>query len=108
MTSRSEGLSVSLIEALACGLPAVLSDILSFRETMKKDKGVVFIRRDAPIPEQAARVGREVVDAPTNRQRLGREALELTRSFYDGGRWMRDLEALYVDLIEEARERRRP
>jgi len=108
MTSRSEGLSVSLIEALACGLPAVLSDIPSFRETMKKDKGVVFIRRDAPIPEQAARVAREVVDAPTNRQRLGRAALELTRSFYDGGRWMQDLEALYVDLIEEARARKRP
>jgi len=107
MTSQSEGLSISLIEALACGLPALLTDIPSFRETMRKDKGVVFVGRHKPIAEEAARVVREVVDAPTNRRRLGREALALARSFYDGGRWLRELEALYVEMIEEARSRNR-
>ena len=107
MTSQSEGLSISLIEALACGLPALLTDIPSFRETMRMGKGVVFVGRHKPIAEEAARVAREVVDAPTNRRRLGREALALARSFYDGGRWLRELEALYVEMIEEACSRNR-
>lgn len=99
MTSRSEGLSVSLIEALGCGLPALLTDIPSFRETMTDARGVVFVAREAPIEREAARAARELVDAPANRQRLGREALELARSLYDAKRWMHDLEALYAEVV---------
>jgi L-malate glycosyltransferase len=100
MTSRSEGLSISLIEALGCGLPALLTDIPSFRETMKSDKGVVFVARNAPIEREAARAIRELVDAPLTRRRLGQEALSLAQSFYDAKRWMHDLEALYFEVVD--------
>jgi L-malate glycosyltransferase len=108
MTSRSEGLSISLIEALGCGLPSLLTDIPSFRETMKAGKGVVFVTRDEPIEREATRATRELVDAPLNRHRLGREALELARSFYDAKRWMHDLEALYAEIVGAPTARPRP
>jgi glycosyltransferase involved in cell wall biosynthesis len=102
MTSRSEGLSVSLIEALGCGLPALLTDIPSFRETMKDGKGAVFIARDAPIEREAARILDQVVRMPPNRRRLGQEALQLAQSHYDAKRWMHDLETLYTEIVDEA------
>jgi hypothetical protein len=75
---------------------------------MKAGKGVVFVTRDEPIEREATRATRELVDAPLNRHRLGREALELARSFYDAKRWMHDLEALYAEIVGAPTARPRP
>jgi glycosyltransferase involved in cell wall biosynthesis len=98
MTSRSEGLSISLLEALACGLPAVLTENASFRETMVGGKGAIFLAEGESVREMAARVVRELVEDTKNYQRLSLEARELAHTFYDGDRWIRNLENLYREL----------
>lgn len=99
MTSRSEGLSVSLIEALACGLPAVLTDIPSFRETMKEGKAAIFLHREDSLSLSALQIVRQLIEDPTAYERRRLEAIRLARTIYDGRVWMKALEDLYRELV---------
>lgn len=78
--SHSDGSSVSLMEALACGLPALVSDIPSNREWVEPGKqGWLF--GDGNVQELADRM--IVAAADPNRQQLAQNARQLAQDRAD-------------------------
>lgn len=72
LSSLSEGLSMALIEAAACGLPIVATDVGGNQEIVNPPHGGRLVRpRD---PNALANAMRELVENPSLRAELGRNA----------------------------------
>ena len=97
-TSHSDGTSISLLEALACGTPVLLSDIPGNREWVTAPEGVGWLFRDGD--EQSLTNG--ILHAVENREQLpvmGRAARQLAES---RGNWEKNFPKLF-DAYEIAR-----
>lgn len=98
MNSHSEGLSVALLEAMAFGLPCILSNISSFRETTK---GIVigeFIERDDA--DAVADAFSRFMDAGIKMRNLwGERARILAWSDYSLNNTIDNYERIYIDLF---------
>ena len=77
MSSKTEGLPKSMIEAMACGLPVVCTDVGDCA-AVKRDAGVAVPAGD---PEALARAVRAVLSDPGRLEDLRRRALERSRDF---------------------------
>jgi glycosyltransferase involved in cell wall biosynthesis len=73
LPSRQEGFSVAILEALACGIPAVVSTECHFPEVALAEAGEVVPLDAGALAEALARV---FVD-PARRERMGRAGREL-------------------------------
>lgn len=97
LPSRREGLPISLIEAMACGLPIVATDVGGVRDVVEPSGAGIVVP-----PEDPAALA-EAVDAlvadPERRLILGSAAREAAWSRYDIRRWVREYEALYESLL---------
>jgi glycosyltransferase involved in cell wall biosynthesis len=94
---QSEGASVSLMEALAAGLPAVVSDVPSNREWVRDGwNGCIVPRGDAGALAEA--VLRLVADEPS-RVACGARGMELAAKNADHVANMRKMEGLYRALV---------
>lgn len=67
--SRREGLSVALMEAMAAGLPCVVSDIRGNRDLIDAQGGMRFDLKDQEKLYQALQ---SLIDSPSKRKQLGR------------------------------------
>lgn len=96
LPSRAEGMSNALLEAMACGLPVVASDVGGTRDVLGHEEGGRLVPPEDPDALTAA-MG-TVASDPGLRQRLGRAARERAMAF--------DIEAIvdrYLDLYESLR-----
>ncbi len=75
--SRSEGLSNTILEALAEGLPVVATAVGGTPELIADGRTGLLVAPDEPV-QLAARI-RQVLDDPSLGARLGRAGLELVR-----------------------------
>ena len=94
--SETDGSSVSLLEAMACGLPAVLTDLPANREWVTEGENGFLV----PVGDREAmaeRVGRLLTD-PALARRMGERGLAVARSRADWGVNARRL----LDCYEEA------
>lgn len=99
-TSLSDGTSASLLEAMACKLPAVVSDNEGNKEWIGRvgANGIVFPKGDAScLADQIARLAGD----DSLRKRVGENAYETVRLYAD---WRKNRELLYGS-IEELLER---
>jgi glycosyltransferase involved in cell wall biosynthesis len=78
LPSRQEGFSVAIIEALACGLPAVISDACHFPEVETANAGVVVPLDPADVAFALA----SVLDNPAMASTMGQNGQRLVRENY--------------------------
>lgn len=82
LAEHGEALGLAALEAMATGLPVVVSDLACFRDFIDADvSGLVFDHRGAaPAAELASALDR-ILRSPAQAQTLGERALEKARSF---------------------------
>ena len=99
MTSKSEGLSVSLVEAIAARLPAVLTNIPSFRETMKIKDSAIIIDSKLDINTNV----NSIIDSLKN-EKFYNDMInaidELYEKYYNVPHMMNDYQNLYDNILK--------
>jgi len=91
MTSLWEGMPLSLIEAQAAGLPAVVPDVIGCRDVVRSDvTGYVCVSDD----ELAQRV-QDLIDMPELRRRLGGQASHLAAGRFGVSRMHTEMLRVY-------------
>jgi glycosyltransferase involved in cell wall biosynthesis len=106
LTSDREGLPNVVLEAMAAGLPIICTDFESAREVISDPSLGIIIPRDddAALAETVL----ELLDDPERGRRLGDAARAHARTEFSWERLVREMEALYTDLLTpQGRERSR-
>lgn len=96
-----EGMSLSLIQAQAQGIPAVVSDVVGNRDSVEDGVTGYVCGDDAALIAATARL----LDDPGLRERMSASALEWARRALTDDALGRDSLALYLDTTEWSRAR---
>jgi glycosyltransferase involved in cell wall biosynthesis len=100
--SVSDGLPTVIAEAMACGLPAVVSDVGGVRELVRDGvEGFVLPARE---PARMAQAMRDLWEDPDRRVRMAEAARERIRSRFAIDGLVGDFDALYRELAGTADE----
>ena len=102
----SDGTPQSVLEALACGLAPVLSDIPALRDWVEHEQEGLFVP-----PGDAAALADAIVrilTEPDLRARLGQNAVNLIEARADSKECMRRYEEIYEELAAGSGRRGRP
>ena len=98
MSSHSEGLPVSLLEAMSLRKPVVCTEVGGIPGVVKQDC-TGFLVPPGDATEMASCLLRLARD-PALRVRLGGEGAEVVRRSYDVKVMVRQLESLYLEVME--------
>jgi glycosyltransferase involved in cell wall biosynthesis len=98
-TSISEGTSMTILEAMACGLPVIASDVGGNRRLIDSANGYLF-----PVNDEAAfaRAATAIADSPSWRSELGAESRRRVESDFSVQRCVRQYELLYLSAVGRA------
>ena len=97
LPSRAEGLSNALLEAMACGLPVLVSDIPANTDVIEhKQNGLTFTKGD---PESLANAVTSLLDQAALREQVGRTARQTIESRYSLDFIAERYIALYNDML---------
>jgi glycosyltransferase involved in cell wall biosynthesis len=100
LSSRIEGLPISLLEAMATGLPSVATSVGGVPEIVTDgDEGLLVPARDASALADALN---SLLDDPEGMKAAGARAAQTARRF-DIARAVRDIEEVYRDALAIAR-----
>ena len=97
VSSTSEGCSVAILEAMACGRPVIATRVGGTPEIV--DQGRTGIIVEPRRPEEIAAAVMELADAPVRRAAMGRLALQTARERFSVERMVRRLEEVYLELM---------
>jgi glycosyltransferase involved in cell wall biosynthesis len=98
LPSQAEGISNSMLEAMACGLPVVATDVGGARDVLGGDGKaglVVPVGSSAALAEAIT----ALVDSPALRREIGAAARTVIEDRYDMKRVAAQYLSLYADLI---------
>tara|TARA_B100000315_G_C14565105_1_gene582525 strand:- start:863 stop:2011 length:1149 start_codon:yes stop_codon:yes gene_type:complete len=99
-TSLSDGSSVSLLEAMASGLPAIVTDVDSNREWIKDGvNGYIIPKRESSI--LSARII-QLIEDPRLRETMGSKNKDITRQRGDMKKNLQILESYYFRLVNSS------
>lgn len=96
MSSEFEGLPVALLEAMACGLPAVSTEVGGIGEVVAEGVQGHLVHRDEPL--SLVRPVLELFADDVRRESLGLAARERVVEGFGMARMMGELEAIYRDV----------
>lgn len=99
LPSRSEGMSMALLEAMATGLPIVATDVGSNRAVLADGEAGLLVR---PDPGSIADGIAALLDAPDRAAALGRAARRRVEAEFSLDRMVRRFESFYETLVPEA------
>ena len=97
LPSLWEGMSISLLEAMAAGKPIITTTIASNLEVTRNGEGALLVPPKAPV-ELAAAI-QTVATNPTCRKRLANRAKEIQREHYTMERMVEAYMKQYQDLF---------
>ncbi len=100
MSSLSEGISLTVLEAMAAGLPAVVTAVGGNPEIVVE--GVTGRLVPARDPDTLASVLIEVLSDPARAEEMGRAGRRRVAEHFDIRRMVREYEALYARLLSES------
>ena len=99
--SRLESFGVAVIEASACAVPVVVTDVGGLPEVVIADRtGLIVPREDVPALQAALK--RLVLDARL-REELGREGRRHVAETYEWERCVDRMERCYERTVQQAR-----
>ena len=99
--ARLEAFALNLLEAGACGVPAVVSDIAPHQEAVVEAVTGLIVPTDDS--SAFARALARLADDPVLRRRLGVSAHAHVAKSYTLTRWLADMSRIYADLIARPR-----
>jgi len=105
LPSLVEGLSLSLLEAMACGVACVATDAGADGEVLEDEAGIVL--ETQRVTSQLRALLPQLRDHSSWTKLLGQKARQRVEERYTLSRNISQVEALYEDLLEEHRHRRR-
>jgi glycosyltransferase involved in cell wall biosynthesis/2-polyprenyl-3-methyl-5-hydroxy-6-metoxy-1,4-benzoquinol methylase len=91
--SLYEGFGIALVEAMACGLAVVASDLEVFRDILTPGSDAILTEK--ANPQELAKNISKLVDDEKLRKYLGRNAREKALGLFDATRHVRELEDFY-------------
>jgi glycosyltransferase involved in cell wall biosynthesis len=97
LTSRSEAFPNSVIEAMAAGLPLVVTNVGGVAELIDHRRNGVLVPPDDPRAVAAAL--RELMTNPQQAAALGEAARQTVEARFSFDRMVRSFEELYLDLL---------
>ena len=101
LSSYSENFGMAVVEAMACGVPVVISDQVGiFREVSKKGAGVVVKCDQESIREGISRV----LSDEHLRRSLAEKGKKLVRQHYDIKKIAWQMEKSYQEIIKRRNE----
>jgi glycosyltransferase involved in cell wall biosynthesis len=99
----SDGTPMSVLEALACGVAMIVSDLPSLHEWVEHQRNALFV----PVGDVGALSNAiiRLLDDEALRKSLSEQGVRVARERADRKVWMRHYEAIYHRLIEEGPRR---
>lgn len=99
-STQSETSSLSLLEGMSIGLPAVVSDV-GGNPTVIRDgeNGLVYPRGDSRL---LARAAARLMDRPEERERMSEKARALYQAGFTGAAMAETIEEIYGDVLKGA------
>jgi len=94
LSSRTEQMPIAMLEAMACGLPVVATDVGDVRAILPPEAGPCIVRAGDP-PALADALQRVLADAPLRAQ-LGRANRGVAEANHDGNRCLQRFLDLYA------------
>jgi glycosyltransferase involved in cell wall biosynthesis len=98
LTSRYEGLPITILEAMACGVPIVASNLDGMREILRDGENAALVPPGEPAPYVAA--VRALLEQPGLAARRAEAALATVRAGYSATGMARAVEAIYLRYLE--------
>jgi glycosyltransferase involved in cell wall biosynthesis len=100
-SSRREGLSLSLLEAMMAGLPLVVTEVGEARNLIRNDAGIIV---PSAAPDKLAAAVLEILNSGDLGKSLGQAGLARARAEYGAKQWFMRLMDIYDEVKSVARE----
>jgi glycosyltransferase involved in cell wall biosynthesis len=99
LPSHSEGVSLAVLEAMAAGLPVIVSEVGGLPEIVRhEENGLLIPPKD---PEALAKSLAQLLDSPDLAKRLGAKAREHIQEKYSLEQMSRAVNEAYDELVEK-------
>lgn len=98
-TSVNEGLSLSLLEAMAAGIPVIATDVGGNAEIIKTGTTGILVGED--VVNEVTKAVFLLVERPELCDQLRKSGLELIRNEFSMGSMVAGYQKLYLSIIEE-------